>query len=54
MPIALMLFQILQGISLDTPQPNGERGRGYRSSSCYLEGVALYGGFAEIVSRIAA
>ena len=31
----------------------GEGGRGYRSSSCPLKGIALYGGIAEIVSPIA-
>ena len=34
-------------------QPRGEGGRGYRRSSCPLEGIALYGGIAEIVSPIA-
>ena len=32
----------------------GEGGRGYRSTSRLLEGIVLYGGIAEIVSRIAA
>ena len=32
-------------------QPKGEGGREYRSSSCLLEGIELYGGIAEIVSR---
>ena len=35
-------------------QPKGEGGRGYRNSSCLLEGIALYGGIDEIVSRVAA
>ena len=34
-------------------QLRAEGGRGYRGSSCPLEGIALYGGIAEIVSPIA-
>ena len=34
-------------------QPRKACGKGYRSSSCPLEGIALYGGIAEIVSSIA-
>ena len=32
-------------------QPRGGGGRGYRGSSCPLEGIALYGVIAEIVSK---
>ena len=47
------VFQALQGIALyplkfALSQPRGGDGRGYRSSSCPLEGMALYGGIAEI------
>ena len=34
-------------------QPRGGGGKGYRNSSCPLQGIALYGGIAEIVSPIA-
>ena len=34
-------------------QPRGKGGRAYRSSSCPLEGIPLYGGIAEIVLPIA-
>ena len=49
------VFEVSQGIALYPPKfvlslPRGEGGRGYRSSSCALEGIALYGGIAEIVS----
>ena len=55
------VFQVPQGIALYPPPPpklphrSREKGcrRGYRSSSCPLEGIALYGGIAEIVSPIA-
>ena len=50
--ILFLVFQVSsQGIAL---QPRGGGGRGYRSSSCPLEGIALCGGVAEIVSPIAA
>ena len=42
------VFQVSQGIALDTPPDLP-----YRSSSCPLEGIALCGGIAEIVSPIA-
>ena len=46
------------GIALYPPkfalsQPRGGCSKGYRNSSCPLEGIALYGGIAEIVSPIA-
>ena len=46
-------FQVSQGIALYLSQSRGDGGRGYRSSSCPLEGIALCGGVAEIVSPIA-
>ena len=58
MHIAPMIFWYRK-VSRYTPpnlpisQPRGGGGRGYRSSSCPLEGFALYGGIAEIVSPIA-
>ena len=54
------VFQVSQGIvlyplKLALSQPRGEGGRGYRSSSCFREGIARKrGGIAEIVSPIAA
>ena len=54
-PIASMFFRYRR-VSRYTPppqfalsQPRGEGGKGYRSSSCPLEGIALYRGIAEIV-----
>ena len=43
-------------VSRYTPEicPIAAEGRGYRSSSCPLEGTALYRGIAEIASPIAA
>ena len=55
-------LQVSQGIAryralphpkIALSQPSGEGGKGYRSSSCTLEGIELYKGFAEIVSPIA-
>ena len=57
-PIAPMFFRYCR-VSRYTPpnwpllQLRGEGGRGYRSSSCPLEGIALSGGIAEIASPIA-
>ena len=52
------VFQVSQGIALFPPklallQPRRGGGKGYRSSSCPLQGIALYGGIAEIVSPTA-
>ena len=55
-----LCFQVSQGIALyplqqfAISQPRGGGNKGYRSSSCPLEGIALYGRIAEIVSPIAA
>ena len=50
-PIAPMSFRVSQGIALYPPkfvllQPEGGGGRRYRSSSCPLKGITLYGGIA--------
>ena len=51
------LFFRYRRVSHYTPpnlsHPKGEGSRGYRSSSCPLERIALYGGIAEIVSPVA-
>ena len=52
------VFQISQGIVLCPPKfapsrPKGEKGRGYRSSSCSLEDIPLQGGIAAIVLPMA-
>ena len=53
------VFRVSRGIALyPSPQfalsqPRRGGGRGYRSSSGPLQGIALYGGIAEIVSPIA-
>ena len=46
------VFQVSQGIALNPPrfalsQPRGGGGRGYRSSSCPLQGIALHGGVTD-------
>ena len=53
------VLQLSQSIALyplkfALSQPRGGGGGRYRSSSCPLEGIALYGGIAEIISPIAA
>ena len=42
---------VFSGIALSQPRRGG--GRGYRSSSGPLQGIALYGGISKIVSPIA-
>ena len=53
-----IIFQASQGIMLYTPNSpyrneRGVRGRGYPGSSSPLEGIALYGGTAAVLSPIA-